>query len=142
VQLEVETAQLKMKCRQQEVCINQLVNKLKEIDGVRRSEKEMFNAQLAVYRDDFASEQLDRHRAQERVVKLEQQLNAVMQKLLRYEPSSLRDIITSSVFRTTRCDSLSSNNSHHDGSLQMLVRRGCRTDSDYQVRPDTPPHSH
>jgi chromosome segregation ATPase len=138
--VEAEIVQLKVKCHQQDLVIKQMISRLTEVEAVRRSEKEMFEAQLTVFRDDFASEQHDRHRAQERVVNLERQLANVMQRLRCYESGSQRQLNFSSRPRS-QIDSSYSSDGQQDGSLQLLIGRGSG-DFEFDVRPDTPPRSH
>jgi len=76
-QLRAQLAQLKTTQAQNKVCINQLLSRLHEVETVRRSEQstiEVLQQQVNTYREDFEGEQLDRHRAQERVVNLERQV--------------------------------------------------------------------
>jgi len=69
---------------QTKVCIDQLVGRLQEAETVRRSEQSTIEAlrqQVNAYREDFDGEQLDRHRAQERVVNLERQVAALKNRV-------------------------------------------------------------
>ena len=70
---------------QNKVCISQLLVRLQEAETARRSEQSTVNAlrqQVNAYREDFESERLDRHRAQERVVNLERQLASLKYQVI------------------------------------------------------------
>ena len=58
--------------------IDKLLSRLQEVETAHRLEQKTTDAlrqQLNAYREDFEGERLDRHRAQERLVNVERQMN-------------------------------------------------------------------
>jgi len=85
IQVEVENWELREKLKQllsirdkQKIYIDKLLRQLVVVDTMHRLEQKTTSAlrqQVNAYREDLEGEHLDRHRAQERLVKVEHQLH-------------------------------------------------------------------